>query len=483
MSKVRKSILLSLGQNYASFALQFVVSIILARLLNPSEIGLYSIAAVLMGFASSMRDFGVSNYIIQEKDLTPDKIRAAFTLTLFTAWTLALVIALGSNYAAEFYHQPGIRSVMRILALNFVLIPFGTVPMAYMYKKMEFKYIALIKFFTNLTGAIATVILAYLGYSYLSMAWGSVIGILCTFTLVQLWRSKDIPFTPGIRGIRKVFSFGTLSSGIMLLTDLCQAEPDLIIGRLSNMASVGYFGRAMGLITTFDMLVMRSIWDVAFPHFSEQSKNNESPVKIFEGSLMLLSAVVWPFFINLALMAQPIVIGLYGKQWSYSIIPLQLLCLFILTKSPFVLMSSIMTAIGRIEQNLYQLMIRTMIRGILIIVAVPKGLIAVGFVFIIIGILESITDFIQCRKVIGLTVGGIVKNLQKSIFIAICSSIPSLIFYFETRTNIHQKPWGIIFISIILSIVIWILMIFITKHPLRKEIIHSINIITKRLSQ
>jgi O-antigen/teichoic acid export membrane protein len=98
MSKVRKSILFSLGQNYASFALQFAVSIILARLLNPSEIGLYSIAAVLIGFASSMRDFGISSYIIQERDLTPDKIRAAFTLTLFTAWTLALVILLGSNY-------------------------------------------------------------------------------------------------------------------------------------------------------------------------------------------------------------------------------------------------------------------------------------------------------------------------------------------------------------------------------------------------
>ncbi|WP_434782473.1 lipopolysaccharide biosynthesis protein [Ferrovum myxofaciens] len=480
MSKVRKSILFSLAQNYASFVLQFAVSIILARLLSPSEIGLYSIAAVLMGFASSMRDFGISNYIIQEKDLTPDKIRAAFTLTLFTAWTLALIIMLGSNYAAEFYHQPGVRSVMRILALNFVLIPFGTVPMAYMYKKMEFQYVALIKFFTNLTGAITTVTLAYLGYSYLSMAWGSVAGILCTFTLVQLWRSKDIPFTPGIKGIRKVFSFGTLSSGIMLLTDLCQAEPDLIIGRLSNMASVGYFGRAMGLIATFDMLVMRAIWDVAFPHFSEQSKNNESPVKIFESSLMLLSAVAWPFFINLALLAQPIVIGLYGKQWIDSIIPLQLLCLFTLAKSPFSLMISIMTAIGRIEQNLYQLLIKVTIRGILILITVQKGLVAVGFAFIIIGIIESITDFIQCRNVIGLTAVGIIKNLQKSIIIAICSSIPSLIVYFETKINIPQKPWEIIFISVIPSLVIWISMLFITKHPLRKEITYFVNIITKR---
>ncbi|EQD73564.1 polysaccharide biosynthesis protein, partial [mine drainage metagenome] len=378
MSKVRKSILFSLGQNYASFVLQFAVSIILARLLNPSEIGLYSIAAVLIGFASSMRDFGISSYIIQERDLTPDKIRAAFTLTLFTAWTLALVILLGSKYAAEFYHQPGVRSVMQILALNFVLIPFGTVPMAYMYKKMEFQYVALIKFFTNLTGAIATVTLAYMGYSYLSMAWGSVASILCTFSLVQLWRSKDIPFFPGLKGIGKVLSFGSLSSGTTLLIDLCQAEPDLIIGRLSNMASVGYFGRAMGLITIFDMLVMRAIWDVAFPHFSEQSKNNQSMGKVFEDTLSLLSIVTWPFFINLALMAHPIIVSIYGKQWTASVLPLQLLCLFALTKSPFLLMGSIMLAIGKIEQNIYQLLIRVTLRGILIFITAPRGLIAVG---------------------------------------------------------------------------------------------------------
>ncbi|KXW57720.1 lipopolysaccharide biosynthesis protein [Ferrovum myxofaciens] len=470
MSKVRKSILFSLGQSYASFVLQFVVSIILARLLKPSEIGLYSIAVVLIGFASSMRDFGISSYIIQERDLTSDKIRAAFTLTLFTAWTLALVILLGSKYAAEFYHQPGVRSVMQILALNFVLIPFGTVPMAYMYKKMEFKYIALIKFFTNLTGAVATVSLAYLGYSYLSMAWGSVASILCTFALVQLWRSKDIPFTPGIKDIGKVFSFGSLSSLITILIDIGQSEADLILGRLSGMATVGFFGRAMGLVSTFDTLVMRALWDVAAPHFSEQSRNNHPMKQSFEESLALLTVVAWPFFINLAIMAEPIIIGLYGKQWTASIIPLQLLCIFTLAKSPFMLMGSLMPAVGRIEQNLYQLLMRIPIRGALIFYAAPKGLLAVGIAFIISGIIESITDFIQCRKVIGIDIKGMIQSLHKSFWVTVISCIPSVAIITIGKRMFEGKPLTEITLDILSCSAIWMLIIYITKHPIEKQI-------------
>jgi hypothetical protein len=128
------------------------------------------------------------------------------------------------------------------------------------------------------------------------------------------------------------------------------------------------------------------------------------------------------------------------------------------------------------------MIIRVVIRVILIIFSAQNGIVAVGVAFVIIGVLESITDFIQCRNVIGLTIGGIVKTLQKSILIAICSSIPSLIVYFETRANIPQKPWEIIFISAVPSIIIWVAMIFITKHPLHKEITHSLTIITKRTS-
>ena len=481
MSKVRKSILLSLGQNYASFALQFVVSIILARLLNPSEIGLYSIAAVLIGFAHTLRDFGISTYIIQEKELTPEKIRAAITLTLFTAWTLALFIALGSNYVAMFYHQPGVRSVMQILALNFVLIPFGTVPMAYMYKKLEFKYVALIKFFTNLTSSIATVTLAYLGYSYLSMAWGSLAGILCTISLIQLWRPKELPFSLGLKGIRNVFKFGSISSAIAFLFEVTQAEPDLIIGRLTNMATVGYFGRAMGLISTFDTLVLRSIWDVAYPHFAEQSRNNRSMVTNFEESVTLLSAVAWPFFINLALIAQPIIIALYGKKWADSILPLQLLCLFTLIKSPFTLMGAIMPAIGKIEQNLYQLLIRVPVRGILIFIAAPKGLVAIGIAFIISGMLETMADFIQCRNIIGIRIDGLIKALNKSLWITLISCCPAIIIYWTT-TKINLNPWITIVISAISCFIFWMASIFMLKHPLHKEIIHSLDMVSSKFS-
>ncbi len=471
MSKVRKSILLSLGQNYASFVIQFIVSILLARILTPAEIGLYSIAAVLISFANSLRDFGISTYIIQERDLTADKIQSAFTLTLCTAWILALTVYLGSHFAAQFYHQAGVEQVMHILAINFLLIPFGTVPMAYMYRQMEFRYVTLIKFITNITSSATTLALAYLGYSYLSMAWGSVSGIVCTFILVQLWRSKDLPLTPGFKELRKVLKYASLSSFITILIDIGQTEADLIMGRVSGMTMVGYFGRASGLITAFDTLVMRALWDVTSPYFSDQFRKDHSMKESFEQSLSLLSIIAWPFFVNLALMAKPIVLGLYGKQWEASIIPLQLLCLFTLIKSPFMLMGVFMPAIGKLEQNLYQLLMRIPVRAALVLYSAPMGLLKVGEAFVISGLIESLTDFTQCKLAFGLTAQGLLASTLKSFWVTLIASLPALLLFLIDRRTPDMHPWTEIMICLFAGSITWLGSLFVFKHPIRQEIL------------
>ena len=469
MSKVRKSLLISFGQNYIGIVLQFFSSVIIARLLTPHEIGIFSVAMVLIGFAHTLRDSGVSSYVIQEKELTQDKIRSAFAMTLITAWIMAAAIGLGSGYAADFYREPGIRSVMLILSINFILIPFGSVPIAYMHRQMDFHHIALITIIPNIVSTIASVGLAYSGFSYLSMALGSVSGAVCTILLVQVWRPKGLPFLPGLKEIRNVFSFGMLSNFMMILLDVTRGVPDLIIGRLSGMATVGYYGRSMGLVSMFEKLVMKALWTVALPHFAEQSRNKGFVKDNFLRSTTFATALAWPFFACMGILAHPIVVALYGQQWEPSVPMLKLLCIAMFITSPFLMLGSMITAIGQMKQNVFFLVIHAPILVVFVFMAAPFGLKAVGVVFVVVNLIDAIIYLWQCQVILGVNVKEIAKALRESAGVTLLSAaLPAIMLLLDG--TLSESLWFQLLFGLAGSMVGWLTGIFLFRHPLRVEI-------------
>ena len=87
---------------------------------------------MLAGLAQSVRDFGVGQYVIQERELSAGKLRAAFGVSLLVAWLLAAAVLLMASPLSLFYRQPLLRDVLQILALNFALIPFSSVTLPYL---------------------------------------------------------------------------------------------------------------------------------------------------------------------------------------------------------------------------------------------------------------------------------------------------------------------------------------------------------------
>jgi len=470
VSKFRKSLVLTFGQNYYSFVLQFIASIIIARLLTPAEIGVFSVAMVLIGLAHRLRDFGAASYVIQEKELTPDKIRAAFSMTLITAWFMAMVIWLGSGYAAEFYREPGIKTVMMIVSLNFVLIPFGTMPMAYMQRNMDFEHVALINVATVTVASTTSVGLAYMGFSYFSLAWGAVAGVLCSMILAQVWRPKDFPMLPGFREIRKVVSFGSLSSLTMILNDVSQSAAELILGRMSGMVAVGYFGRAMGLVSMFDRFIMNALWSVALPHFAEQARKEGGIKDKFLNSITYSTALSWPFFISLGFLAQPIILVMYGPQWGSSVPLLQLICISAVITAPFLLMSSMLTAIGQMKQNLYALIIRVPVRAIMLVLSVPFGLEVVVATFIVSSLIDVVVYVLQCRLILLINMKEIAQALYKSSGVAVVTSIVPLLVSVFGKSMLVEHMGVQLLLELTGCLLGWLVGLFLFKHPLRLEI-------------
>jgi len=180
LTSVRRALAIAVAENQLTFALQFATAVIVARLLTPSEIGVYSIAVITLSAAHVIRDFGVVAYLVKEAELSTEKIRAASGLSFLVSWALAALIGLASFPLAKFYNEPRLLHLTWVLALNFVMIPFGAVAMAILRRDLQMGRIFTIRVGSAAASATTVVVLALLGFGPMSLAIGNTVNTAVT---------------------------------------------------------------------------------------------------------------------------------------------------------------------------------------------------------------------------------------------------------------------------------------------------------------
>jgi O-antigen/teichoic acid export membrane protein len=323
---VRRSLALSFCERYILLALALGSSMVLGRLLTPAEVGLYSIAAVLAGLAQVLRDFGVGQYLMQEKELTPAKLRAALCVSVGSAWTLGLLMLLAAAPLADFYRAPGLRPVLQLLALNFLMVPFTAVTVAMLRRQMRFAAVLAI----NAAGAAAQLVcaiwLAWLGWGSLSLAWGAVAASAAALLASVPLRPPGVPWLPHWRGARQVLHVGGYAAGGGLIDEAGVAAPDLIVGKFIGVAGAGIYGKAQSVISIFNQAITSAVSPVAYALYAAQARAGQDARQAYLRTISCMTALSWPFFACLGLMAQPVVRLLYGDQWDAAVPLIQVMC-------------------------------------------------------------------------------------------------------------------------------------------------------------
>lgn len=327
MSSVRRSLLLTAADSYFGFAVQLASTVVIARILSPHEIGVFAVAAVFSMLASMFRDFGVAEYLIQEKELNAERIAAALSLNIAVSWTMALAMLLGGPLVAHFYREPGVAEVMRIQAIGFVLVPFGAVTMAYLRRELRFGPQLVCNMAGTTAGFVVAVSLALSGWGAPSLAWSTVSAIAVTVALSLFFRPAEFPRWPGLAGIGRVFEFSKFASAIYIVAQLGKGMPELIIGRAAGMVEVAMFSRGGGLVQMFRSLAMRPLSLVCMPYLARAEREQGSMREAYLRSVSYVTALGWPAMAFLALAAFAAVRIVYGPQWDAAVPLAQLLCL------------------------------------------------------------------------------------------------------------------------------------------------------------
>lgn len=379
---IRSALAYSFGTRYAATAVQFLSTLILARLLSPGEIGIYSVGASVIMIAHTLRDFGTSTYVIQEQELTPARLRTAFTLTVSIAWLLALILFFSATPLGVFYSEPGVALVMQVMAINFALIPFGSISGAILRREMRFRALMYIAVLGTMVNSLSAIVFASLGFGFISLAWSAVLGT--TTTVIGNWIAERKAFLmwPSLSERHRVLAFSLRSSVSSIAAEAGHAAPNIVLGKTIGMEGTGLFSRALGYVQIFERLLQDGLRGVMLPYLSEQfrsggdvrAKLREAAPNITSVSLLIIGLT--------GTLADSAIAVLFGPQWSAAVPAAQLLCVGMALRCLSPTLAAAMVATGGISSVMRVSLVATAAKFALLIALSGYGLVyaAAGFV-------------------------------------------------------------------------------------------------------
>lgn len=349
---VRGALAWSFAERYLSLLITVPTTMILARLLTPTQVGVYSLCAVVTNLASILRDFGVSEYLIQERELDRDKLRSAFTITLMMAWGLALTIFLGRHLLADYYHEPMLADLLLVLCLNFVMLPLASPSFALLNREMAFHTVCVVQVSANLANAATSIGLAWHGYGAMSLAWGPVAGIAMQVLILVGLRPREAIMWPRLRGAGQQLRFGAMFTASRLVESGSRNGHELIIGKQFGFTSLGLFSRATGLIDLLATTVSSAVLRVATPAFAADHRAGHSLIAPYAKGTAIYSGVAWPFFGGVALLSRDVLALLFGPQWVDAAPLATLLAISAMPYALTVLAPNALAATGNVKRRL-----------------------------------------------------------------------------------------------------------------------------------
>lgn len=480
MADVRRSLALAALQSYLSVALQLLSTAVLSRLLTPAEVGVFAVASVFAALATNFRDFGIGEYLIQAKSLTERDIRAALTVNIGTSWLMGLLMVGSAPWVGTFYRSEVIADVMRVQAMNFALIPFGAINLAWFRRQLDFRPLVISGLAAEVSSLVVAIGLALQGFGAMSLAWSSFAGIVVTVAVALYFRPKDFPRLPGLHGLREVLHFGSFASGIYVLGQLGRGAPEMIIGRVQGVTDVAIFSRAGGMVQLFRQLVTRAIMPVCLPYFAEAVRSEHNVSRAYVRGVAIFTAIGWTFLGFLALEALPAIRIIYGPQWDSAAPLARILCLVGAAELVHQLAKEALLSQGQVKlaSRLQLLLVLVQVAGLAAVV--PFGLQGACWGLLAAALLGLGLSQWHLHIGAGFRIADLWAACRTSLVVAALSLLPALLLAWLAPAGDANYVRHIL-VGGLLTAVAWLLALRLCRHPLWAEVQRAAAVVRAHL--
>ncbi|HHR5883323.1 TPA: lipopolysaccharide biosynthesis protein [Providencia alcalifaciens] len=428
---------------------QLIVMLILARLLGPSSIGLVGMLAVFIAIAQVFVDSGFSNALIRKQDRTE--------LDYSTAYIFNIVIGLFSYsflfflapYIADFYQQPTLTQLLRILSLVIIINSFGIIQKTQLTCHMDFKTQAKCSLISVFFSSITALILAYHEYGPWALVGQSLTFSFINTVLLNIY-SKWLPHLIFSRtSFNYLFNFGSKLLASSLLDTIYNNIYQIIIGKVYSAKQVGIFTQANSLSLIPAQSLTTIIQRVTYPMLSQLQNDRSKFERVYLLTLKLSSTIVFPIVLGIAVIAKPLIIIVLGSEWSSSSELLSILCIGYMLYPIHAINLNLLQVESRTDLFLKLEIIKKLMMTIVLIITIPLGLKAVCFGIVIQSYLSLYLNTIYTNKLISLTRLSQLKSMLPIWLINIMISLSIWLFIQQIDSLVIQLILPVIFIPIL----------------------------------
>ena len=477
MTSVRRALGLSFVERFAMIGLGLVSYVLIARLLQPREIGLYSVTAAVVSMLQVLREFGIGNQLIQTEELGQERLDTALGLAMLLA-----VAAFGLCYAAspwigDFYGDPGLATILRIVALNLLLLPLCSISQSLLRRALKFGVLLHTSIAGGMLGLLVTLGMAYGGFGAASLAWGSVttnavVALGCWLRLPNELR----PQRPSLIKWREFARVGRQTTASAVVTTISIDINDLVVGRVLGLEPVALLSRAMGLMNLWQRDLMTAARNVALPAFAKANREGLFIEPIYQRSAAAVLVLSLPYYGFIGLFPIEALRLLAGPQWDAAAPMVIAFAIAGAFASLGTLIPTLIFAIGRVDLAARLDITFALVRAGTVVSAavVSKSMMVIALCFMAAFALSTVIFLWFKEKCLANDFRQWWRNTRSSLLVSLTCLLPAMAakvwIYTTGKPNMALGPLLLVAASVI---VLWFFALRWWRHPVAEDALYT----------
>lgn len=374
--KTVKGILWSSLERFSVQGIQFVVMIIMARMLTPNDYGLVGMLAVFIAVSQSLVDSGFSQALIRKQDRTETDNSTVFYFNIIVGFILYGLLFALAPFIADFYNEPQLTAITRVIGLSVLFNSLVVVQRALLTIKIDFKTQAKAALTAAIISGVLGIWMAASGYGVWSIVAQQLANLGINTLLLWIlshWRPSLIY---SWKSFHVLFGFGSKLMVSGLIDTIYRNIYLIVIGRVFSAADLGYYTRAHQFTDFPSSNVSGIIQRVTYPILCSIQNENERLSDVYRRFLRLSAFIVFPLMMGLAAVAEPLVLALLKEQWLFAATLISIICFSMMWYPIHSINLNLLQVKGRSDLFLKLEIYKKIVGIIILCITIPMGLIA-----------------------------------------------------------------------------------------------------------
>lgn len=312
--------------SFANQSVQFIIGVILARLITPREFGLIGMITIFIAISQTFINSGFSTALIRKKDCTQTDYSTVFYYNLAMGLLFYIILFISAGTISNFFNEPELRWLIRVLGLDLIIRSVTLIQGTTLSKRIDFKLHAKIAVTSSILSGVVGIAMAFTGCGVWSLIARYLTGSFFSSIFLWLWVRWQPSCIFSMNSFKELFGFGSKILASRLIDTVYSNIYYLVIGKYFAASELGYFTRAQSFNDLPSKNLNSIMSRVTYPVLAQMQDNKEhlkAGYKKMIKNIMFISLIL---MVGMAAVAEPMVITLIGEKWRQSIIYFQLLC-------------------------------------------------------------------------------------------------------------------------------------------------------------